>query len=341
MTEPAPQPPARAVRTNSPLGTSPLGTSPLDTLMRDSLDPGYAQAARRRAQAPAVDESTARARAARRRWGERLLGAGGALLVGLLLVVAWVQTNRGAPADARVRSDLRHRVVTAEDDNAELVTSARALQSSVQALGSAALGPGDTSRLRTAEFAAGTTAVQGPGLRVVIGNPPVAASSTAAGRRGTTGISSAALLTDTDVRAVVNELWSAGAEAVAVDDVRLTPTSAIRFAGQAVLVDFRPVTAPYTITAIGAADVLSADFTASPVADRMRTLSSAYRFVFTTSQEASVHLPASTGGRPRYARLVPSAAGPSAAGPSAAGPSPANPSRASPSAASPSPGATS
>jgi uncharacterized protein YlxW (UPF0749 family) len=274
----------------------------LDVLMRDTLDPGYAEAARRRALAAPVDAPTASARTRRRARAERLLGAGGALLVGLLLVVAWMQTNRSAPVDARVRSDLRQRVVTAEHDNSSLVTSVRALQSSVDALGSGALGPGDSRRLRAAELAAGATAVRGEGLRVVIGNPPVSASATSTGRRGTTGISSVSLLTDTDVRAVVNELWSAGAEAVAVDNVRLTPTSAIRFAGQAVLVDFRPVTAPYSITAIGPADALDTDFTTSPVADRFRTLSSAYRFVFTISQEASVTLPASTGGGPRYAR---------------------------------------
>jgi uncharacterized protein YlxW (UPF0749 family) len=109
------------------------------------------------------------------------------------------------------------------------------------------------------------------------------------------------VLTDTDVRAVVNQLWSSGAEAIAVDDVRLTPTSAIRFAGQAVLVDFRPVSAPYTISAIGPADALNTDLTTSPIADRLRTLSSAYGFVFSVSQSSAVRLPASTGGGPKYA----------------------------------------
>jgi uncharacterized protein YlxW (UPF0749 family) len=289
--------------------------SMLDTLMRDTLDQGYAEAARRRAEAPPVDEPTARAQARRRARAERVLGAGGALLVGLLLVVAWMQTNRSAPADARVRSDLRHRVVTAEHDNSGLVSSVRALQSSVDALGTAALGPGDTRRLRAAELAAGTTAVQGEGLRVVIGNPPVSASATATGGRGSTGTSSVPLLTDTDVRAVVNELWSAGAEAIAVDDVRLSPTSAIRFAGQAVLVDFRPVAAPYSIAAVGPADALNTYFTSSPVADRFRTLSSAYRFEFTISQEGSVKLPASTGGGPRYARTPAPTATPTTATP--------------------------
>ena len=56
------------------------------------------------------------------------------------------------------------------------------------------------------------------------------------------------------MRSVVNELWSDGAEAIAVNGIRLTPTSAIRFAGDAVLVDFQPITSPYRIDAIGDAD---------------------------------------------------------------------------------------
>ena len=43
---------------------------------------------------------------------------------------------------------------------------------------------------------------------------------------------------------MVNELWADGAQAMSVNDVRLTPTSAIRFAGQAVLVDFQPLLPP-------------------------------------------------------------------------------------------------
>ena len=227
---------------------------------------------------------------------------GGALLVGLLLVVAYLAANRGAPADARVQSDLRQRVVAAERDNAGLNRSAQVLQSQIDGLGSGALGPGDTRKLHAAEVAAANVAVQGEGLRVVIGNPPVSPSASATGRRGTVGITALSVLTDTDVRSVVNELWADGAEAIAVDDVRLTPTSAIRFAGQAVLVDFQPVAAPYTIAAIGSTDGLDTDFTSSAAADRFRTLAAADGFTFTISQESHVSLPASSGADPRYAR---------------------------------------
>ena len=101
-----------------------------------------------------------------------------------------------------------------------------------------------------------------------LGNPPTPTTVATTGRAGTTPIASAAALTDLDVRAVVNELWHDGALAVAVNGIRLTPTSTIRFAGLAVLVDFQPVTAPYTVTAIGDPDALITGFTDSAVADR-------------------------------------------------------------------------
>ena len=63
---------------------------------------------------------------------------------------------------------------------------------------------------------------------------------------------------DGDLQLVVNALWAAGAEAISINGQRLGPTTAIRFAGEAVLVDFRPVTNPYEVSAIGDPDTLSA-----------------------------------------------------------------------------------
>ena len=48
---------------------------------------------------------------------------------------------------------------------------------------------------------------------------------------------------DRDLQVIVNGLWAAGAEAIAVNGQRLTACSAIRSAGEAILVDFRPLSA--------------------------------------------------------------------------------------------------
>ena len=60
---------------------------------------------------------------------------------------------------------------------------------------------------------------------------------------------------DVDLQSVVNGLWAGGAEAVAVNGQRLTALTTIRAAGSAILVDFRPVTSPYEVSAIGPDDL--------------------------------------------------------------------------------------
>lgn len=56
---------------------------------------------------------------------------------------------------------------------------------------------------------------------------------------------------DSDLQLVVNALWQSGAEAVAINDQRLTNLSAIRAAGDAILVNDHPLTLPYTVQAVG------------------------------------------------------------------------------------------
>src|SRR5699024_11863661 len=81
-----------------------------------------------------------------------------------------------------------------------------------------------------------------------------AAALTAASARlpASPGVSSGTVnrVTDGDLQIAVNGLWAAGAEAVAVNGQRVGPTTAIRTAGSAVLVDFRPLSPPYRITVV-------------------------------------------------------------------------------------------
>lgn len=56
---------------------------------------------------------------------------------------------------------------------------------------------------------------------------------------------------DSDVQLLVNALWANGAESIAINNRRLTSTSAIRSAGDAILVNYQPLLPPYKIAAIG------------------------------------------------------------------------------------------
>ena len=56
---------------------------------------------------------------------------------------------------------------------------------------------------------------------------------------------------DADLRAVVNILWSGGAEAMAINGHRVVASTSVRMAGSSILVNLDPVVAPYVIEAIG------------------------------------------------------------------------------------------
>ena len=56
---------------------------------------------------------------------------------------------------------------------------------------------------------------------------------------------------DVDLREIVNALWRAEAEAIAVNGQRIVATTAIREAGGTILVNFSPVTSPYRVSAVG------------------------------------------------------------------------------------------
>ena len=57
---------------------------------------------------------------------------------------------------------------------------------------------------------------------------------------------------DGDIQLVVNALFAAGAEAVDINDNRISAVTPIRAAGATIVVNYRPVNSPYEINAIGA-----------------------------------------------------------------------------------------
>jgi uncharacterized protein YlxW (UPF0749 family) len=95
---------------------------------------------------------------------------------------------------------------------------------------------------------AGLTELSGPGVIVVIDD----ALDVPAGQDP-----NACVVHDFDVSSVVNALHVGGAEAVAVNGLRLVADSSIRCAGNTILVNAQRVGAPYEIVAIGDPDGLS------------------------------------------------------------------------------------
>jgi uncharacterized protein YlxW (UPF0749 family) len=273
----------------------PASTQQLIDFVLDPRDPGYEAAAARKGGKPV------------RHWYDQPAVAVGCLIIGFLLAAAWVHTHRSAPEAAKVHDSLVKRVRSAEQNSTRLAADEAKLNAQLAQLQRAAL-PESSSLLRDlnrSQLIAGEIGASGPGLEVRLAEPaPTAQPTDVPGHGERTPVSGGHILIDRDVRSVVNQLWADGAEAISVNGVRLTPTSAIRFAGDAVLVDFQPISSPYVIDAIGDSDLLATGFAASDVASRYQTLASAKGIGFSFSAKDKLSLSASPGTAPRYAHVV-------------------------------------
>jgi uncharacterized protein YlxW (UPF0749 family) len=276
--------PPEAGRTPRPDASMSL----LVDIASQALDPAYADVAARRSTSGELR---------RPQHSRGLLVLAGVLAATLLIAAAAVQAHRRAPLLERSRQGLLDQVRRETDLTASLQRRLDALRDSTQALRARALastasGSAVAAQLAQEELAAGTVAATGPGLRVVVDDAP-----------STSGGSGNQVL-DRDLQALVNALWAAGAEAVAVDDQRLTAQSAIRQAGSSILVNFEPVSRPYVITAIGDPVALATSFAASSAAAQMRTYSQVYGLRFDYSRENHLTVPSAPGLPLRYARAA-------------------------------------
>lgn len=114
------------------------------------------------------------------------------------------------------------------------------------------------------------------------------------------------LVSARDLRAIVDELWIAGAEAIAVNGERITPTTAIIEIGPSVLVNSAYLAGPYQVTALGPTD-LYPRLAASPgFVDFVIARAQAYGIRVSFAEPESVDLPAFAGTVTlRYARPAP------------------------------------
>lgn len=99
---------------------------------------------------------------------------------------------------------------------------------------------------------------------------------------------------DVDLQLVVNAAFLLGAEAVAVDDQRLVSTSAVRGAGETILVNFRPLVPPYRIAIVG---VSREPFMSHPVSRRLGRWEDLFGLGFKVSESDEVEVPAYSGQR--------------------------------------------
>jgi uncharacterized protein YlxW (UPF0749 family) len=116
---------------------------------------------------------------------------------------------------------------------------------------------------RSAELAgeADMNPVHGPGLVVTLDD----AQRDANGRFPRDASPDDLVVHQQDIQAVLNALWSVGAEAIQMQDQRIIATSVPRCVGNTLLLNGRTYSPPYTITAIGNATAMQAALAAAPL----------------------------------------------------------------------------
>ena len=96
---------------------------------------------------------------------------------------------------------------------------------------------------------------------------------------------------DVDLRLVVNALWQAGAEAIAVNDHRIGETTAIRSAGDRILVNFAPVASPYRVTAIGEPEALESGLDETEISEQFDVWTQVYGLGFSVRSGSDLSVP--------------------------------------------------
>jgi uncharacterized protein YlxW (UPF0749 family) len=130
----------------------------------------------------------------------------------------------------------------------------------------------------------GVAGAHGPGVVVELADSPRSPSSRAE--------SADFRIQDVDIQLVVNTLWNAGAEVVAVNGRRIVTTTAIRQAGGTILVNYSAVASPYRVVAIGDADALHDRMTRSEVAERFAVWTDIYGLRFSVHRVGNASVPA-------------------------------------------------
>ena len=217
-----------------------------------------------------------------------LVLAGACALLGFLLVTAASSAGDARRAAQPRKSELIDLIQSRRDLVAEQDEALHVLRGEVAAAQRELSRRGQLDREAADEaealaLRAGTVALEGRGLAVSLRD---------SARKPTTEEDAGAFrIHDTDLQLVVNALFAAGAEAVAVNDSRLVATTPIRAAGDTIVVNFRPLNPPYRVTAIGAD---RRTFENSEIARRFQRWTALFGLGFSV-QQRDVSVPAYSG----------------------------------------------
>ncbi|WP_328908951.1 DUF881 domain-containing protein [Streptomyces sp. NBC_00234] len=269
--------------TASPPARPDASMSLLTNVMDHSLDEGYAEASARRK----ADGSAGLPRTLKSKLGL----AAGLVLAALVVTLGAAEARISAPVVAKEREELIDRIdgeTTAAD---ALESDVEELRTDVSERQRKALEQHGGDQAELVALLSGATAVEGPGVKLVVDDAEDTDQG-GGGPRESTGFADTGRVRDRDMQRVVNGLWQSGAEAIAINGQRLTALSAIRAAGDAILVDNRPLVPPYTVLAVGDGKRLATAFQDSADGQYLHALQESFDIRTSISDQEKVRLPA-------------------------------------------------
>ncbi|MFF1509815.1 DUF881 domain-containing protein [Streptomyces sp. NPDC058326] len=274
------QPPVRS--TGSPPPRPDASMSLLNNVIDHALDDGYAEATARRAAEGGGLPRNLRA---------KLGVAAGLLLAAAVVTVGAAEARISAPVVAKERQELIDRIEAETSTADQLEQDVERIRTEVGERQRRALEQHGGDQGELVALLSGATPVHGPGLKLVVDDAK-GTDTGGGGPRESSGFADTGRVRDRDMQRVINGLWESGAEAVAINGQRLTSLSAIRAAGDAILVDNKPLVPPYTILAIGDGQRLSTAFQDSADGQYLHALVENFGIRSGISAEGDVRLPA-------------------------------------------------
>ncbi|RNL75346.1 DUF881 domain-containing protein [Nocardioides marmorisolisilvae] len=152
----------------------------------------------------------------------------------------------------------------------------------------------------------GFSPVTGPGLTVVLDDAPKSELDEARNNPDSGVTQDELVVHQQDIQAVVNALWSGGAEAMTIQGQRVISTTGIKCVGNTVILHGVPYSPPYRISAIGDASDLQASLDNSDYVNAYLTFVDAYQLGYKVTESSSLDMPGYTGAATlKYARPGP------------------------------------
>jgi len=230
------------------------------------------------------------------RTGRRLVSIGVCVLAGFMIATSAINAGGGDLRPNR-NTDLAGLIQSESQRNRQLAERVSAVRTEVDALSNDDDGGVADETMRAAAEVAGQTPVKGPALAVVLHDAPSGVQPA--------GVSPELLVVhQQDIQAVVNALWSGGAEAMTIQGQRVTSRTGVKCVGNSVVLHGVPYAPPYEIVAIGDHTKLERAVADSAALQIYRQYVNAYGLGWSQRREALVIMPAYRGSLDIEARRI-------------------------------------